>query len=88
MLVAERSGIDSMMISELDALAAIQETEKTTRVTPSSLAACLNPPSFATAYMCFYVKRHLDYRPHSVPSYATLAKENGSPTKAVEAEDP
>ncbi len=34
-------------------------------VTPSTLEAALN----SNAYMCFYVKRHLNYRPFAVPSY-------------------
>ncbi|KAF8591122.1 cysteine proteinase [Ramaria rubella] len=32
---------------------------------PSSLQECLN----SIAYMCFYVKRHLDYKPYQRPSY-------------------
>jgi len=35
------------------------------KVTPSTLEAALN----SNAYMCFYVKRHLNYRPFAVPSY-------------------
>jgi len=35
------------------------------RVTHSSLEAVLK----STAYMLFYVKRHLDYKPYSRPSY-------------------
>jgi len=35
------------------------------KVTPSSLAQCLK----SSAYMCFYVKRHLDYKPYVTPSY-------------------
>ncbi|KAH9925470.1 cysteine proteinase [Amylocystis lapponica] len=35
------------------------------KVTHSSLGACLN----SQAYMCFYVKRHLDYKPYMTPSY-------------------
>ncbi|KAF8193361.1 hypothetical protein BJ912DRAFT_960846 [Pholiota molesta] len=41
------------------------------KVTASSLGACLN----SAAYMCFYVKRHLDYKPNMTPSYV-LAREN------------
>ena len=41
------------------------------RVTNSNLGACLNSP----AYMCFYVKRHLDYKPYMTPTYV-LAREN------------
>jgi len=35
------------------------------KVTHSNLGACLDSP----AYMCFYVKRHLDYKPYMTPSY-------------------
>ncbi|KAH7911361.1 hypothetical protein BJ138DRAFT_1135452 [Hygrophoropsis aurantiaca] len=35
------------------------------KVTPSTLGACLS----SRAYMCFYVKRHLDYKPYMKPSY-------------------
>lgn len=35
------------------------------KVTHSTLGACLS----SQAYMCFYVKRHLDYTPHTKPSY-------------------
>jgi ubiquitin carboxyl-terminal hydrolase 22/27/51 len=41
------------------------------KVTSSSLGACLN----SAAYMCFYVKRHLDYKPNMTPSYV-LTREN------------
>ncbi|KAG8212889.1 tRNAHis guanylyltransferase-domain-containing protein [Butyriboletus roseoflavus] len=34
-------------------------------VTLSNLGACLN----SNAYMCFYVKRHLDYKPYMKPTY-------------------
>ncbi|KAG5641869.1 hypothetical protein DXG03_004093 [Asterophora parasitica] len=40
------------------------------KVTPSNLGACLN----SAAYMCFYVKRHLDYKPYTIPTYV-LARE-------------
>ncbi|KAG6817229.1 hypothetical protein H0H87_011286 [Tephrocybe sp. NHM501043] len=40
------------------------------KVTPSTLGACLNSP----AYMCFYVKRHLDYKVETRPTYV-LARE-------------
>ncbi|KAF8525841.1 cysteine proteinase [Hysterangium stoloniferum] len=36
------------------------------KVYPSTLQNCLN----SMAYMCFYVKRHLDYKPYQRPSYA------------------
>ena len=35
------------------------------RVADATLGACLK----STAYMCFYVKRHLDYKPYMTPSY-------------------
>ncbi|KAF8512245.1 hypothetical protein JB92DRAFT_3083359 [Gautieria morchelliformis] len=35
------------------------------KVHPSTLQDCLN----SVAYMCFYVKRHLDYKPYQRPSY-------------------
>ena len=35
------------------------------RVTNTSLATVLA----SAAYMCFYVKRHLDYKPYMTPSY-------------------
>jgi ubiquitin carboxyl-terminal hydrolase 22/27/51 len=35
------------------------------RVTLSNLGACLS----SNAYMCFYVKRHLDYKPFMKPTY-------------------
>ena len=41
------------------------------RVTPSTLSDCLA----SNAYMCFYVKRHLDYKPYMKPTYL-VAREN------------
>ncbi|KAJ6516717.1 hypothetical protein C8R47DRAFT_1088124 [Mycena vitilis] len=40
------------------------------KVTPAPLASVLA----SRAYMCFYVKRHLDYKPYTKPSYV-LARE-------------
>ncbi|KZP22628.1 cysteine proteinase [Athelia psychrophila] len=40
------------------------------KVTKSNLGACLG----SLAYMCFYVKRHLDYKPYMTPTYV-LARE-------------
>ncbi|KZT73568.1 cysteine proteinase [Daedalea quercina L-15889] len=37
------------------------------KMSHSSLRACLN--SLSQAYMCFYVKKHLDYKPYVTPSY-------------------
>ena len=34
-------------------------------MTPATLGAVLASP----AYMCFYVKRHLDYKPYQTPTY-------------------
>ena len=39
--------------------------QTTCRVTHSTLGECLA----SQAYMCFYVKRHLDYKPYVLPSY-------------------
>ncbi|KAG6330328.1 hypothetical protein ID866_8763 [Astraeus odoratus] len=41
------------------------------KVTHSSLGDCLN----SNAYMCFYVKRYLDYKPYMKPTYR-VAREN------------
>ena len=41
------------------------------RVTPANLNICLS----SAAYMCFYVKRQLDYKPNTTPSYV-LTREN------------
>jgi len=35
------------------------------KVTHSSLGACLK----SSPYMCFYVKKHLEYKPHITPTY-------------------
>ncbi|KAG9017148.1 hypothetical protein FRB90_001572 [Tulasnella sp. 427] len=35
------------------------------KVSPATLRDCLN----SRAYMCVYVKRHLDYKQHQIPSY-------------------
>lgn len=43
------------------------------KVTPASLSSVLG--ASAPIYMAFYVKRRLDYKPHTTPSYA-LAREN------------
>ena len=41
------------------------------RITPANLNTCLS----SAAYMCFYVKRQLDYKPNTTPSYV-LTREN------------
>lgn len=38
------------------------------RVTASSLGDCLQ----SNAYMCFYVKRRLEYKPHARPTYVLI----------------
>lgn len=48
------------------------------RVYPSTIQECLN----SIAYMCFYVKRQLDYKPYQRPSYV-LKRE----TEAVKARE-
>lgn len=40
------------------------------RVTPCSLSATLAAP----AYMCFYAKRRLDYKPDTTPEYILARK--------------
>ncbi|KIY43869.1 cysteine proteinase, partial [Fistulina hepatica ATCC 64428] len=50
------------------------------KVTCSSLTACLE----SAAYMCFYVRRHLEYKPKITPTYRRVHQENE--TKAAERE--
>jgi ubiquitin carboxyl-terminal hydrolase 22/27/51 len=38
------------------------------KVTHTSLSAVLA----SNAYMCFYVKRHLDYKPYQTPTYVLM----------------
>jgi ubiquitin carboxyl-terminal hydrolase 22/27/51 len=52
------------------------------RVTHSTLGACLG----AQAYMCFYVKRHLDYKPWSTPSYVKAREAEAVKERARERE--
>ncbi|KAF9558847.1 cysteine proteinase [Agrocybe pediades] len=52
------------------------------KVIPSSLAACLN----SNAYMCFYVKRHLDYKPNQIPSYVLAMETEAQREKELEKE--
>lgn len=52
------------------------------RVTPSNLGACLN----SLAYMCFYVKRHLDYKPYTTPSYVLTRETEAVREKEMEKE--
>ena len=52
------------------------------RVTNSNLGACLNSP----AYMCFYVKRHLDYKPYVIPTYVLTRESEALKEKEMEKE--
>ncbi|KDR78670.1 hypothetical protein GALMADRAFT_244157 [Galerina marginata CBS 339.88] len=52
------------------------------KVAPSSLGACLN----SHAYMCFYVKRHLDYKPNMTPSYVLTRENEAQREKELEKE--
>nr|VWO95161.1 Uncharacterized protein [Ganoderma boninense] len=52
------------------------------RVTHSTLGTCLS----SQAYMCFYVKRHLDYRPYVTPSYITAREQEAVKEKERERE--
>ena len=52
------------------------------RVTHSTLGACLN----SQAYMCFYVKRHLDYKPYVTPSYVVTREQEAVKEKERERE--
>ncbi|KII89707.1 hypothetical protein PLICRDRAFT_685039 [Plicaturopsis crispa FD-325 SS-3] len=54
------------------------------KVTYSSLGACLN--SSTPAYMCFYVKRHLDYKPHMTPTYVLTRETEAVREKEMEQE--
>ncbi|KIL65738.1 hypothetical protein M378DRAFT_197865 [Amanita muscaria Koide BX008] len=58
------------------------------KVTHTTLGACLK----STAYMCFYVKRHLDYKPNMTPSYVRarekeMEKEKREVAKLKELDD-
>jgi ubiquitin carboxyl-terminal hydrolase 22/27/51 len=55
-------------------------SDQPTRVTHSSLGACLSSP----AYMCFYVKRHLDYKPYMTPSYVLTRETEANKEKEME----
>ena len=52
------------------------------RVTHSTLGACLS----SQAYMCFYVKRHLDYKPYVTPSYVVTREQEAVKEKERERE--
>ena len=75
------SGTTSMTISvSIFAPVLVHDAHTGIRVTPSSLGECLR----SQAYMCFYVKRHLDYKPYMTPSYV-VARE-GEAVKEKERE--
>ena len=52
------------------------------RVTHSSLGSCLN----SAAYMCFYVKRHLDYKPYMTPTYVLTRETEAVKERELEKE--
>ncbi|KAF8628559.1 hypothetical protein AX15_003826 [Amanita polypyramis BW_CC] len=52
------------------------------QVAHTSLGACLK----SAAYMCFYVKRHLDYKPHMTPSYVRAREAEAAREKELEKE--
>ena len=51
-------------------------------MTHSTLGACLG----SQAYMCFYVKRHLHYKPWSTPSYVKTREKEAVKEKERERE--
>ncbi|KAJ6615868.1 hypothetical protein B0H10DRAFT_2039331 [Mycena sp. CBHHK59/15] len=52
------------------------------KVTHASLSACLG----SNAYMCFYVKRHLDYKPYMTPTYVLTRETEAVREKEMERE--
>ncbi|TFK73228.1 cysteine proteinase [Pluteus cervinus] len=50
------------------------------KVMPSTAKECLN----SGAYMCFYVKRHLDYKPYMTPSYVLTRADEAAREKEGE----
>lgn len=52
------------------------------RVTHSTLSACL----ISQAYMCFYVKKHLDYKPYVTPSYVVTREQEAVKEREKERE--
>ncbi|KAG9010510.1 hypothetical protein FRB94_010276 [Tulasnella sp. JGI-2019a] len=52
------------------------------KVTPSTLRECLK----SRAYMCVYVKRHLDYKEHETPSYI-LKQQQAAEKERLKAEE-
>ncbi|EPS95951.1 hypothetical protein FOMPIDRAFT_152388 [Fomitopsis schrenkii] len=55
------------------------------KVSHSSLRACLS--SRSQAYMCFYVKKHLDYKPYVTPSYKVAREAEAVKEKRREKEE-
>jgi ubiquitin carboxyl-terminal hydrolase 22/27/51 len=51
-------------------------------VTPASLGSVLASP----AYMCFYVKRHLEYKPYTTPTYVVTRETEAVREKEMERE--
>jgi len=52
------------------------------KVTHTSLGACLK----SAAYMCFYVKRHLDYKPMMTPTYVRAREAEAAKERELEKE--
>ncbi|KAG7090130.1 hypothetical protein E1B28_011738 [Marasmius oreades] len=52
------------------------------KITPSTLGDCLK----SSAYMCFYVKRHLEYKPHMTPAYVLVREAEAIREKEMEKE--
>ncbi|KAF8230589.1 cysteine proteinase [Tricholoma matsutake] len=52
------------------------------KVTTSNLGACLN----SSTYMCFYVKRHLDYQRYTTPTYVLTRENEAVREKEIERE--
>ncbi|KAJ7854855.1 hypothetical protein B0H14DRAFT_3449411 [Mycena olivaceomarginata] len=63
-------------------LRAVQKATTETRVTPASLGSVLASP----AYMCFYVTRHIDYKPCTTPSYVVTRETEAVREKEMERE--
>ena len=56
--------------------------QTTCRVTHSTLGECLA----SQAYMCFYVKKHIDYKPYMTPSYVVTREQEAVKEKERERE--
>ncbi|KAG8906326.1 hypothetical protein FRB99_007106 [Tulasnella sp. 403] len=53
------------------------------KVTPATLKDCLN----SRAYMCVYVKRHLNYKQHKTPSYIVAQQQAAERERLKAAEE-